>query len=97
MSSWTPTRIPAIAAGAEAAGDPAHVADPSAQLLMLQKGDIDIARNLGADQLKTIANNPDFHVPSAPQARTIYIAMNQRGAGPREAGGAAGDQVGDRL
>ena len=43
-----------------------HVADPSAQLLLLQKGDVDIARDLGSDQLKTIAgdSNPARDAPS---------------------------------
>jgi peptide/nickel transport system substrate-binding protein len=54
-----------------------HVADPSAQLLMLQKGDADIVRNLTPDQLKTIGDNPDFHVTSSPQSSQIYIALNQ--------------------
>jgi peptide/nickel transport system substrate-binding protein len=54
-----------------------HVADPSAQLLMLQKGDADIVRNLTPDQLKTIGGNPDFHVTASPQSSQIYIALNQ--------------------
>jgi len=54
-----------------------HVADPSAQLLMLQKGDADIVRNLTPDQLKTIGGNSDFHVTSSPQSSQIYIALNQ--------------------
>jgi peptide/nickel transport system substrate-binding protein len=54
-----------------------HVADPSAQLLMLQKGDADIVRNLTPDQLKTITGNKSFHVTSSPQSSQIYVAMNQ--------------------
>ena len=54
-----------------------HVADPSAQLLMLQKGDADIVRNLTPDQLQTIGGNPGFHVTSSPQSSQIYIALNQ--------------------
>ncbi len=54
-----------------------HVADPSAQLLMLEKGDADIVRNLTPDQLKTVRDNPDFHITSSPQSSQIYIAMNQ--------------------
>jgi peptide/nickel transport system substrate-binding protein len=34
-----------------------HMKDPSTQLLPLQRGDIDITRNLGADQLKSLAGN----------------------------------------
>ena len=54
-----------------------HVVDPSAQLLLLQKGDIDIARDLGADQLRAIASNAKYTMLTAAQARSMYIAMNQ--------------------
>jgi peptide/nickel transport system substrate-binding protein len=54
-----------------------HVADPSAQLLLLQKGDADIARDLGADQLKAIAGKPGFSVTDSVQGSVMYIAMNQ--------------------
>ena len=35
---------------------PAYVGEPAAQLLLVQKGDADIARDLNADQLKPIVN-----------------------------------------
>ena len=54
-----------------------HVADPSAQLLLLQKGDVDIARDLGSDQLKSIAGDKNLTVASSPQGTSMYIAMNQ--------------------
>jgi peptide/nickel transport system substrate-binding protein len=54
-----------------------HVAEPATQLLMLQKGDADIARDLTADQLKSLMTNPDFTVSSSGQATSMYIAMNQ--------------------
>ena len=54
-----------------------HVADPAAQLLLLQKGDADIARDLGADQLKCIASNKDLTISASPQGSSMYIAMNQ--------------------
>ena len=54
-----------------------HVKDPGAQLLLLQKGDADVVRNLGADQLKTVQGSADYHVLSAAQASSMYIAMNQ--------------------
>jgi peptide/nickel transport system substrate-binding protein len=54
-----------------------HVADPAVQLLQLQKGDADIARDLGSDQLKSIAGNKDLTVTASPQGTTMYIAMNQ--------------------
>jgi len=54
-----------------------HVADPPEQLLLLQKGDVDIARDLGADQLKTIGGDKGFTISASPQGTSMYIAMNQ--------------------
>lgn len=54
-----------------------HVPDPSAQLLMLQKGDADIARNLTPDLLKKAYAEKDFKVVSSGQAVSVYLAMNQ--------------------
>jgi peptide/nickel transport system substrate-binding protein len=54
-----------------------HVADPAVQLLQLQKGDADIARDLGADQLRSIAGSKDLTISSSPQGTSMYIAMNQ--------------------
>ncbi|MCX7381108.1 MAG: ABC transporter substrate-binding protein [Alphaproteobacteria bacterium] len=53
-----------------------HVADSGAQLLILQKGDADVARDLGADQLRTVAANPDLHMVSHSQGTSCYIALN---------------------
>ncbi|MDR3537625.1 MAG: ABC transporter substrate-binding protein, partial [Acetobacteraceae bacterium] len=57
-----------------------HVAEPATQLLMLQKGDADIARDLTADQLKSLMTNKSFTVASSGQATSMYIAMNQNDA-----------------
>ena len=57
-----------------------HVAEPATQLLMLQKGDADIARDLTADQLRSLMSNKDYGITSAGQATSMYIAMNQADA-----------------
>jgi peptide/nickel transport system substrate-binding protein len=54
-----------------------HVSDPSAQLLLLQKGDADIARNLTPDQLKEVAKNEAYHITTAGQGTSMYITMNE--------------------
>ncbi len=54
-----------------------HVKDPGAQLLLLQKGDADVARDLLSDQLKSLQGKPEYHILSAAQASSMYIAMNQ--------------------
>lgn len=53
-----------------------HIADPSAQLLMLQQGDIDIARNLTSDQIKTLQNDPNIVLIRKGEASLVYITMN---------------------
>ena len=57
-----------------------HRPDPSAQLLALQKGDIDIARTLSPEQLKTLQEDPDYTMVSATKANLVYLAMNQKNA-----------------
>ncbi len=40
-----------------------HTGEPAAQLLLVQKGDADIARDLNADQLKTLKGKPTSRSP----------------------------------
>jgi peptide/nickel transport system substrate-binding protein len=84
LSSWQASDHVIVDANPHATTKPAiprvilkHVADPAAQLLLLRKGDADIARDLGSDQLKTIAGNKTFTITSSPQGSSMYIAMNQ--------------------
>jgi peptide/nickel transport system substrate-binding protein len=53
-----------------------HVADSSAQLLMLQKGDVDIARDLSSDQLKSVVGKAGFALDKQPQLTSMYMAAN---------------------
>jgi peptide/nickel transport system substrate-binding protein len=53
-----------------------HVADPSAQFLMVQKGDVDMARDLGSDQLKSAATHADLALVKKPQLTSMYLGMN---------------------
>jgi peptide/nickel transport system substrate-binding protein len=55
-----------------------HIPDPSAQLLQLTRGDIDIARNLGPDQIRGLQGNNAFRVQPSRKASLMYMAMNQR-------------------
>ncbi|MEJ0016275.1 MAG: ABC transporter substrate-binding protein [Acetobacteraceae bacterium] len=84
LSSWQASDHVIIDANTHASEKPLigrvvlrHVADPAVQLLQLQKGDADIARDLGADQLKSIAGNHDLTISASPQGTSMYIAMNQ--------------------
>ena len=53
-----------------------HVADPSAQFLMVQKGDVDMSRDLGSDQLKSAATHADLVLQKGPQLTSMYVGMN---------------------
>jgi peptide/nickel transport system substrate-binding protein len=52
-----------------------HVADPSAQLLLVQKGDANIARDLTADQLKA-ATASGLTLAKKAQLTSMYMGMN---------------------
>ncbi len=54
-----------------------HVAEPAAQWQMLQKGEADIARDLGPEQLKAARGRPDVSVTAKSRAVLDYLALNQ--------------------
>lgn len=54
-----------------------HVADPSAQFLMLTKGDADIVRDLTPDLITKARAEKGFTISSAGLGTLMYIAMNQ--------------------
>ena len=53
------------------------VADPAAQWRLLQRGEVDIARNLGPEQLAAARGKPDITVLAKSQAVLAYLALNQ--------------------
>ncbi len=55
-----------------------HVPEPGAQRLLIEKGDVDIARNLSADQIAGLEGNPDVVIQTDPKALSIYLQVNMR-------------------
>jgi peptide/nickel transport system substrate-binding protein len=53
-----------------------HIPDPAMQRLLLQKGDIDYARNLTHDQVAALADKPDIVTQTGPKGGILYIALN---------------------
>lgn len=53
-----------------------HVAEPSSQRLLLEKADIDMARNLTPDQVKGIMGNSDIVTDGYPKGTIVYMAAN---------------------
>jgi peptide/nickel transport system substrate-binding protein len=55
-----------------------HVPESASQQLLLEKGDIDIARNLEADQLAVVKDNSDIVVQPAPKGAVYYLGLSQK-------------------
>lgn len=55
-----------------------HIVDPSAQLLMLQKGDVDVSRNLTTEQLRVLQNDPNYNLVSQGVATIVVMSLNQK-------------------
>ena len=53
-----------------------HIPEAAAQRLALEKGDIDIARDLTPDQVAGLEGNKDVAISAVPQALLYYIGMN---------------------
>jgi len=53
-----------------------HVSEPSSQRLLLEKSDVDMARNLTPDQIKGIEGNSDIAIDGNPKGTIVYMAAN---------------------
>ncbi len=57
-----------------------HVADPAVQLLLLQRGDADIARDLLPEGVRAARADPRFEVLTEAKASLVHLSMNTRHA-----------------
>ena len=55
-----------------------YVVEPATQMLLLQKGDIDIARNLEADQMAALQGNQEIVLKEVPKGAIYYLGLNQK-------------------
>jgi peptide/nickel transport system substrate-binding protein len=55
-----------------------HIAEPASQMLLLEKGDVDIARNLEADQLDSLRDSAEVNVKEVPKGAIYYLGLNQK-------------------
>jgi len=53
-----------------------NVPDPATRRLLIQQGDADIARDLGADQTSALEGKPGIEVLSIPSAEQNYLVFN---------------------
>ena len=55
-----------------------HIPEGSTERLLLEQGDIDIARKLGPDELTAVAANPDLVVDKGVKGSIYYLGLNQK-------------------
>ncbi len=55
-----------------------HVPEAASQRLLLEKGDVDYARNLSKDQLDAIKGNPNIALQQGPKGSILYMSFNQK-------------------
>jgi peptide/nickel transport system substrate-binding protein len=55
-----------------------HVKESTTQRLLLEKGDIDIARNLTPQDLEALAANKDVKTTATPKGTNYYFSLNQK-------------------
>ncbi len=55
-----------------------HLPEPSTQQLLLERGDIHVARNLNTTQINRFTDDPNFDVVAAPSFRLVYMNLNTK-------------------
>ena len=55
-----------------------HMKESAAQRLVLEAGDIDVARNLEPGDIDAVSKNADLATTSAPKGTVYYVSLNQK-------------------
>ncbi len=53
-----------------------HIGEPATQRLLIEKGDVDVARDLSTDMIKAISGNKDVTIGNFNLANSWYLGMN---------------------
>ncbi len=55
-----------------------HVTEAASQRLMIENGDIDVARDLSPDDLDTLSKAGKIKATAVPQAMLMYLDLNKK-------------------
>jgi peptide/nickel transport system substrate-binding protein len=55
-----------------------HIKESATQRLLLEKGDVDIARNLSPQDLEALAGSKDIKTTATPKGSVYYFSLNQK-------------------
>jgi len=86
LRAWKPNESLVVDANPDYWGSPPsvnrvfirHVPENATQQLLLEKGDIDVARNLETDQIAALEDNDDVIIERAPKGAIYYLGLNQK-------------------
>jgi peptide/nickel transport system substrate-binding protein len=86
IREWRPNEAAVLERNENYSGDKAtmarviyrHVPEGATQRLMLEKGDIDIARNLGAEEIDGLQGNADIAFQEGAKGTLYYFSLNQK-------------------
>ena len=84
LRGWKPKGSVVLDANPTYRGGPAklrrvvirHVVEPASQRFMLEKGDVDIARDIASNQIKGVGDNTDVAASTVPQESLYYVGLN---------------------
>lgn len=86
IKDWRPNEAVILERNANYSGDATpmarviyrHIPETSTQRLLLEKGDIDIARNLTAEDISALQGNGDVKIESGVKGSLYYLGLNQK-------------------
>lgn len=55
-----------------------HIPEPATQRLLLERGDVDLARNLGPEEIDALSANPDIKIQTGVKGSIYYFGLNQK-------------------
>jgi peptide/nickel transport system substrate-binding protein len=55
-----------------------HIKETATQRLLLEKGDVDVARNLNPEELTALSKSADIKIESGPKGGLWYLGLNQK-------------------
>src|SRR3546814_20112538 len=59
-----------------------HISESASQRLLLEKGDVDVARNLSPEDIAAVSEKAGIKIAEDLRGRIMYLSLNQKTAHP---------------
>src|SRR3546814_18898162 len=60
-----------------------HISESASQRLLLEKGDVDVARNLSPEDIAAVPETAGIKIAEDQRGRLMYLSLNQKKAPPQ--------------